>query len=206
RVSPEGRLAVSTPVGRLEEDTPYVYQEAGDARAEVEAAYALEAEEADGTRRFGFRVGPYDLGKPLFLDRVVLAYCGYIGGSLGDVATGVAVDGSGNAYVVGWTQSTEATFPVTVGPDLTHNSPGGSNDAFIAKVNAAGTALVYCGYIGGAGDDDAYGVAVDGSGNAYVAGQTTSTETSFPVAVGPDLTFNGGSDDVVGAHVSALAR
>ena len=67
------------------------------------------------------------------------------------MARGIAVDSSGNAYVTGYTASTEATFPVTVGPDLTFN---GGSDAFVAKVNAAGTALVYCGYIGGSGGDD----------------------------------------------------
>src|SRR6266571_4709888 len=189
RVSPEGRLAVSTPVGNLEEDTPYVYQEGGADRVQVEAAYALEAEEAGGTRRFGFRVGPYDPGKPLFLDPVVLAYCGYIGGSLGDIGNGIAVDGSGNAYVTGQVVSTEASFPVAVGPDLTYH--GGTTDAFVAKVNPAGTALVYCGYIGGSASDYGTGVAVDGSGNAYVTGYTDST-TGFPLAVGPDLTYNGG--------------
>src|SRR6266581_1698648 len=202
RVSPEGRLAVSTPVGNLEEDTPYVYQEAGEARVEVEAAYALEAEEAGGTRRFGFRVGPYDPGKPLFLDPVVLAYCGYIGGSAGDAANGVAIDASGNAYVTGQVVSTEASFPVAVGPDLTYN--GGTTDAFVAKVNPAGTALVYGGYIGGSASDYGTGVAVDGSGNAYVAGYTTSTEAmSFPVTVGPDLTHNGGGNDAFVAKVNA---
>ncbi len=202
RVSTEGRLAVSTPVGRLEEDTPYVYQEAGEARVEVEAAYALEAEEAGGTRRFGFRVGPYDPGKPLFLDPVVLAYCGYIGGSAGDAANGVAIDASGNAYVTGQVVSTEASFPVAVGPDLTYH--GGTTDAFVAKVNPAGTALVYCGYIGGSASDYGTGVAVDGSGNAYVAGYTTSTEAmSFPVTVGPDLTHNGGGNDAFVAKVNA---
>src|SRR6266568_636616 len=248
RVSTEGRLAVSTPVGRLEEDTPYVYQEAGEARVEVEAAYALEAEEAGGTRRFGFRVGPYDPDKPLILDPVVLAYCGFIGGSSGEGATGAsfpvtvgpdltyhggfggdafvakvnaagtalvycgyiggsgddygnggAVDGSGNAYVTGNTTSTQATFPVIVGPDLTFRK---ANDAFVAKVNPAGTALVYCGYIGGSGSDFGFGVAVDGSGNAYVTGQTNSTEATFPVTVGPDLTFNGNIDAFV-AEVNA---
>ena len=80
-----------------------------------------------------------------------LVYCGYIGGSGDDQGYGIAVDGSGNAYVTGYTDSTEATFPVTGGPDLTYN--GGTSDAFVAKVNAAGTALVYCGYIGGSGRD-----------------------------------------------------
>ena len=56
------------------------------------------------------------------------------------------MDSSGNAYVAGDTASTEATFPVTGGPDLTHN---GGIDAFVAKVNSTGTALTYCGYIGG---------------------------------------------------------
>ncbi len=204
QVSPEGRLAVSTPVGLLEEDTPYVYQEAGEERVEVEAAYALEAEEAGGTRRFGFRVGPYDSSKPLFLDPLVLAYCGYIGGSVSDFGFGVAADSAGNAYVTGYTSSDEASFPVTVGPDLTLNG-NSTTDAFVAKVNAAGTALVYCGYIGGRSGDSGWSVAVDSAGNAYVAGETQSTHTGgtpFPVTVGPDLTFNGGTDGWV-AKVNA---
>jgi hypothetical protein len=128
-----------------------------------------------------------------------LVYCGYIGGSGDDAGRGIAVDGSGNAYVSGDTSSTEATFPVTVGPDLTQN---GSWDAFVAKVNASGTGLVYCGYIGGADYDDGRGIAVDRSGNAYVTGGTQSTEATFPVTVGPDLTHNGGLDAFV-AKVNA---
>ncbi len=128
-----------------------------------------------------------------------LVYCGYIGGSGVDLAYGVAVDTAGNAYVTGYTLSSEATFPVAVGPDLTFN---GGNDAFVAKVNAAGTALVYCGYIGGSGDERGFGVAVDTAGNAYVTGQTNSTEATFPVTVGPDLTYNGGIDAFV-AKVNA---
>jgi hypothetical protein len=128
-----------------------------------------------------------------------LVYCGYIGGSGSDAAYGISVDGSGNAYVTGNTSSSEATFPVAVGPDLTQN---GDNDAFVAKVNAAGTALVYCGYIGGSSADYGSGIAVDGSGNSYVTGYTDSTEASFPGKVGPDLTFNGGTHDVFVAKVS----
>jgi len=100
-----------------------------------------------------------------------LVYCGYIGGSSSDAGVHIAVDSSGNAYVVGCTQSQEyLSFPVTVGPDLTYN--GGVVDAFVAKVNASGTALDYCGYIGGLWEDWGYGISVDSSGNAYVAGYT----------------------------------
>ena len=123
-----------------------------------------------------------------------LLYAGYIGGGSDDIGQGIAVDSAGNAYVTGYTDSTQATFPVTVGPDLTEN---GGVDAFVAKVNAAGTALLYSGYIGGSGSDFGFGIAVDGSGNAYVTGQTDSTQTTFPVTVGPDLTYNGGIDAFV---------
>ncbi len=128
-----------------------------------------------------------------------LVYCGYIGGSGDDMGRAIAVDASGNVYVTGETASSEATFPVSVGPDTTHN---GGTDAFVAKVNAAGTALVYCGYIGGSGTDIGRGIAVDGSGNAYVTGETTSSEATFPEAVGPDLTYNG-YNDVFVAKVNA---
>ncbi len=128
-----------------------------------------------------------------------LVYCGYIGGGTSDQAWAVAVDGSGNAYVSGWTDGSQVFFPVTVGPDLTHN---GDVDIFVAKVNPSGTALDYCGYIGGSAGDYGYGIAVDGLGSAYVTGWTYSNEATFPAAVGPDLTYNGASDAFV-AKVNA---
>jgi len=121
-----------------------------------------------------------------------LVYCGYIGGSDWDEARSIAVDASGNAYLTGFTLSTQTTFPVVAGYDMTHN---GLNDAFVAKVNAAGDALVYCTYIGGSADDYAYDIAVDGSGNAYISGYTGSSEATFCEITGPDLTFNGGTYD-----------
>jgi Beta-propeller repeat len=129
-----------------------------------------------------------------------LDYCGYIGGAHDDRGTGIAVDGQGNAYVTGFTDSYESSFPVTVGPDLTYN--GGPWDAFVARVNPQGTALDYCGYIGGADRDDGNGIAVDGQGNAYVTGITESSQGTFPVTVGPDLTFNGGGSDAFVARVN----
>jgi len=133
-------------------------------------------------------------------DGTGLVYCGYIGGSDWDKGHGIAVDTSGCAFITGTTSSTETTFPVTVGPDLTHN---GGADAFVAKVKADGTALDYCGYIGGSGNDCGYGIAVDTSGCAYITGYTWSTETTFPVTVGPDLTFNGADYDAFVTKVKA---
>jgi hypothetical protein len=134
-------------------------------------------------------------------DGTGLLYAGYIGGSGEDQGTSIAVDTDGNAYVTGFTTSTEGTFPVVDDPDLTHN---GGQDAFVAKVNADGTGLTYAGYIGGSGDDLGFGIAVDTDGNAYVTGYTTSTEGTFPVVGGPDLTFNGFGDAFV-AKVDSTA-
>ncbi len=115
-----------------------------------------------------------------------LIYCGFIGGSSEEGSYGIAVDGSGNAYVTGDTTSTQSTFPIKTGPDLTQN---GAYDAFIAKVNAPGTALVFCGYIGGLSDDSSSGIAVDGSGNAYVTGYTRSPRRHLSCRrrTGPDF-------------------
>ena len=151
---------------------------------------------------FPVRIGP-DLTHNGFRDTFVakvnpqgtaLVYCGYIGGNSNDHGHGIAIDAAGNAYVTGWTNSSQNTFPLAVGPDLSFN---GAIDAFVAKVNPTGSALVYCGYIGGSGNDIGYGIAVDAAGDASVTGETQSNEQSFPVRVGPDLTFNGGNDAFV---------
>ena len=128
-----------------------------------------------------------------------LTYAGYIGGSGFDLAFGVAVDAPGAAYVTGRTRSGSSTFPATVGPDLTLN---GSDDAFVAKVNPAGSGLVYAGYIGGAAFDQGLGIAIDPSGAAYIGGQSASTQASFPVGGGPDSTYNGGVYDGFVAKVN----
>lgn len=123
-----------------------------------------------------------------------LLYAGYIGGSGDEIGYGIDVDSFGAAYVTGMTTSTQASFPVVAGPDVTHN---GGRDGWIAKLNLAGTALIYCGYIGGDGIDDGISVAVDDFGAAYVAGYTTSTQATFPEIAGPDLTANGDFDAFV---------
>jgi hypothetical protein len=153
---------------------------------------------------FPVTVGPdltFNGSRDAFVARVKadgsgLDYCGYVGGSGWEEGYGIAVDGAGNAYVTGYTGSTQAEgFPVTAGPDLTCNGP---YDVFVARVKADGSGLDYCGCIGGSGWEEGYGIAVDGTGNAYVTGFTESgQERGFPVTVGPDLTHNGNGDAFV---------
>ncbi|MBF0458213.1 MAG: SBBP repeat-containing protein [Nitrospirae bacterium] len=107
-----------------------------------------------------------------------LVYSTYLGGNGYDGGYGIAVDSSGNAYVTGYTRSTD--FPVTSGAFQT--TVGGDYDVFVAKLNAAGTALAYSTFLGGRDRDYGYGIAVDSSGNAYVTGQAYSTD--FPVTTG----------------------
>jgi hypothetical protein len=78
-----------------------------------------------------------------------LAYSTYLGGNGDDASFGIAIDAAGNAYVTGQTSS--SNFPATGG--AFHTSSGGGQDAFMSKLNAAGSALIYSTYLGGNGDD-----------------------------------------------------
>jgi hypothetical protein len=197
-----GGLGVTTPAGGFSVDRPHAYQELNGKRVDVPVSFVLERKGAEPV--YGFRIGRYDRTRPVVIDPVMLLYCGYIGGDSDDGGYGIAVDGAANAYVTGYTRSDEATFPVTVGPDLSCNEDGTmfGFDAFVAKVGANGTGLVYAGYIGGNYNDEGYGIAVDAAGNAYVTGETTSSEATFPVTVGPSLTYKGSHDAFV-AKVSS---
>ncbi len=216
RLTDEGRLAVETPLGGFEDDVPVAWQEDEGAQMGVAVAYILEvlaedrqsgyspmsgetmaeaeAEQGSLVHVCGFEVGEYDRDLPLVLDPAVLLYCGYIGGSGADVGFGIAVDGLGNAYVTGYTYSNQLSFPVRSGPDLIQN---GAGDAFVAKVNPSGTKLLYCGYIGGLESDSGRGITVDSSGNAYVTGNTSSPQATFPVLSGPVQSHSGNMDAFV---------
>jgi hypothetical protein len=102
-----------------------------------------------------------------------LIYSTYLGGSRDDYSYDIAVDGSGNAYLTGFTGSTD--FPTVIPFD---GSLTGGWDAFVTKLSPTGNSLIYSTYLGGSGDDYGIGIAVDGSGNAYVTGETYSSD--FP--------------------------
>jgi len=177
QIAADGDLVVKTDGGEVRFHKPVVYQPVTNGgqrttdygqRTPVDGHYILEA-----SNRVQFQVAPYDHSKALFIDPV-LSYSTYLGGSGGDSGTGIAVDSSGNAYVTGSTSSTD--FP-TVNPfQATNNARYGT--AFVTKFNAAGSALVYSTYLGGSNGASGNGIAVDSSGNAYVTGQTSSTD--FP--------------------------
>ncbi|MEN6532014.1 MAG: SBBP repeat-containing protein [Bryobacteraceae bacterium] len=118
-----------------------------------------------------------------------LVYSTYIGGSSDDRGLGIAVDGSGTAYLTGWTAS--SNFPVTTG--VRQKSLGGGRDAFVARLNATGSAFVFSEFLGGISNDSGNGIVIDSSGYAYIVGDTYST--NFPVTSGY-RTANAGQQDV----------
>jgi hypothetical protein len=152
---------LSLPGGEVAERAPVVYQEVAGARKAVEGRFVLR-----GAREVGFEVGAYERDQPLVLDPL-LVYSTYLGGSGGDQGLAIAVDGSGNTFITGETESTN--FPTTPGSFQVTNA--GFQQVFVAKLNAAGSALVYSTYLGGGGGSNiAVGIAVDASGNAYLTG------------------------------------
>jgi hypothetical protein len=126
-----------------------------------------------------------------------LVYATYLGGNREDWGLAIGVDQAGNAYVTGTTYSLD--FPTTAGAfDTSHED---RNDAFVVKVNADGTRLVYATFLGGSDYDGGGAIAVDGVGNAYVAGTTASSE--FPTTPGAFDTSPNGVEDTFVVKVNA---
>ena len=201
-VNAAGELEVETPGGGFHDAAPVSYQEIAGKQVEVATKYAMtktNTASESGVFSYGFDVAGYDARYPLVIDPTIFIYAGFIGGDGNDFGNGVAVGPSGGAYVVGYTSSTEASFPdgggigALPGYDGTYN--GGLYDAYVAKVRANGTGLVYVSYLGGFADDFADDVAVNSAGEAFVVGSTTSPD--FPTFTGPDLNFGGGYEAFV---------
>lgn len=170
----EGDLVLHTAGGPVLQHKPLAYQDRNGTREIINSAYVITDH-----NQVGFRVAAYDRTRPLVIDPV-LSYASYFGGTGIDVAWDIAVDAAGSAYIVGETESVTFTGFATTNAFQT-NYGGGyliGGDAFVAKLNPTGSAAEYFTYLGGSGIDGIYGVAVDGAGNAYVGGFTTSS--NFP--------------------------
>jgi hypothetical protein len=180
----DGDLLLQMSEGEIRWRKPTVYQERDGTRQEIVAHYVINHKS-----RVRFEVADYDLHSPLFIDPLI--YSTYLGGSGEDVGNGITVDASGNAYLTGQTLSTN--FPTT--PGALQTTCGGTKcyDAFVTKLNPTGSAFVYSSYLGGSNGDYGLGIIVDSSGNAYVTGDTQSTD--FPTTPGAFRTIcNGGSN------------
>jgi Beta-propeller repeat/HYDIN/CFA65/VesB-like, Ig-like domain/Cep192 domain 4 len=182
-VNGAGELVMEVGDGEVKLKRPEAYQEAAGKRQRVEVRYAMK-----GEGEIGFEVGGYDRSRELVIDPV-LTYATYLGGTGGDAAYGVAVDSSDNAYVTGVTASTDFPSKSAEQADI-----AGDADAFIVKLNSAGTGLVFATFIGGAGVDSASSIAIDSAGNSYIAGNTYSS--NFPtISTAAFQTVYGGDGD-----------
>ncbi|HXN21356.1 MAG TPA: SBBP repeat-containing protein [Candidatus Dormibacteraeota bacterium] len=166
RINSRGDLLLSVSGGEVVLQKPVVYQQLNGRRHEIDGKYLIA-----GNHRVGFAVANYDRSEPLILDPV-LNYSTYLGGTLGDFGNGIAVDTTGNAFVVGTTKSID--FPTTAnafnkGPLITN-----PNAVFVTELNPAGTQQIYSTYLAGSGGDSGLGITVDSSGKIYVTGQTFS--------------------------------
>ena len=208
-IDTDGNLVLPTEGGEVRFHKPVVYQSASQgapsdgarpgkttsgkpSRSFIESRYVLRKPD-----RVGFEVAAYDAGKALIIDPV-LSYSTYLGGSMDDFGNAITVDSDGNIYVTGGT--TSPNFPTTRG--VYQTSYGGADggyqsvngDVFVAKLNPSGSALVYSTYLGGSGDDNAYGIVVDAAKNVYLTGGTNSS--NFPVTPGVYQPTSGGLTDV----------
>jgi hypothetical protein len=193
QIDPNGDLVAGSADGEIRFHKPILYQPALDQRRRTQnhdgqrpanllpGHFILKA-----NHQISFGLSSYDRTKPLIIDPT-LSYSTYLGGSGSDVASGIAVDATGNAYIAGYTYSVD--FP-TQNP-LQPSNHGYAN-AFVCKVSPSGSALVYSTYLGGSSPDHANAIAVDPSGSAYLTGDTQSTD--FPT-VGPLQPAYGGQQD-----------
>ncbi len=188
RIARDGDLVVRLNSEEIRLHKPVAYQASnsqgqetngGAARQLVEAHYVLKSK-----TQVGIRLGAYDPYRSLVIDPVLI-YSSYLGGSGTDNGDGIAVDPSGNAYVTGYTNSTNyPTVNQIQGACEGTCGSGTRLNAFVTKINAAGNAIVYSSYIGGGVTgqngvgDFGNSITVDSSGNAYLTGYTDSS--NFP--------------------------
>lgn len=185
RLNAAGDLILETEAGEVRQNRPVAYQMKDGQRYRVEAGYVIA-----GRQSAQFKIGDYDPRRPLVIDPV-LSYSNYQGGTGLDEAYGIAVDSAGNSYLVGTTESINFPTQAPYQPYLNNSL----KNAFVMKLNPQGTAVLYSTYLGGSADDEGLAIAVDGSGSAYVAGYTDST--NFPTSSAYRAVNSGSRDGFV---------
>ncbi len=196
KVKESGELILKTELGDIEFTKPVAYQEVDGKRVYVPVNYRLFK---DGEKlAYAFEVGEYDRSKELVIDPLLQAT--YLGGSHHDEAYAIVLDSSGNVYVAGLTYSTD--FPgISGGAQASHGNSGYHYDAFVAKLSNDLRRIIQSTYLGGNGGDAAFAIALDSSGNVYVAGLTGST--NFPgTSGGAQASYGGGFRDAFVAKLS----
>lgn len=184
-VESTGNIVINTPIGNIIDSNLLIYQN----NNEIDGVFKILTPVT-----YGFELlGKYDITQDLIIDPLV--YSTFVGGSAIDSGQGIQIDSSGNAFVTGYTAS--LNFPVTIGAnDTIHN---GNDDVFVLKLNSTGSGLLYSTFIGGTGYDKGYGIQIDSSGNAYVAGNANERQfggsSNFPTTPGAfDTTYNDWGD------------
>jgi len=183
RIDSAGNLVLDAGDGQLVLHKPVAYQATGSGvktgRTYVDARYVIR-----GTNQVGFEIGARDAQKALIIDPI-LSYSTYLGGSQDDLGNAITVDASGSVYVTGGTTSSDFPVSSSVYQTVYGGADGGyqsvTGDIFVTKLSPDGSSLVWSTYIGGSGDDNAYSIAVDGTG-VYLTGGTNSSD--YPVTPG----------------------
>jgi hypothetical protein len=199
-VDPAGNLVVQARGQELQEHRPRVYQDLAGVRQEVEGRFVLLPSASAATREVAFQLGSYDPSRPLVIDPVVnpvLTYSTYLGGNNFDVGLGIAVDpASGDVLLTGSTSS--ANFPLA---NAFQGRLLGNTNAFVTRLTADGSALVYSTYLGGSVLEQGNAIAVDpNTGDALVTGETRSRD--FPTVNALDPRFGGPVQDAFVTRLS----
>jgi hypothetical protein len=188
RLLPNGSLMIHGEAGDFLEEKPVLYQTRNGSKHFVPGGFIKFSDGA-----IGFNASNYDHTLPLVIDPYIL-FSGYFGGTSQDNISAVAVGSTGALVVAGWTSSTD--LPASSGAQPAN---GGGVDAFVAGYAPNGGALQYCTYLGGSGDDRAFGIVFDGSGNSYLTGWTSSSNFPF---VGGFQSHLGGTRDAFVAKLN----
>ncbi len=196
RVNEAGELEVETGLGVIKFTKPVAYQEINGKRVKVAAAYTLLS---NLQYVYSFKVSSYDKKETLIIDPLLAST--FIGGGWYDYGRSIVLDGGGNVYITGYTESSD--YPTTSGAyDEGHN---GGSDVFVSRLNSSLSNLLSSTFIGGGRYDYGRSIALDGGGNVYITGYTESS--NYPTTSGAyDESHNGDEDVFVSRLNSNLSK